>query len=188
MNSSSLDAHGARSTSPSGLPTLVIPPPISEARIAALVNAGVPRDIAEVDLEMVKLKLRHAEEGEGWAVEQAEAGELAYKRFLHLNRVHGSQSIVPTGAIDTVWHYHILDTRRYHADTTRIFGGYFHHFPYFGLRGEQDAVRLERAFRETERLWRDAFGEDLVAPEATGCWHDCSGRCWHACSSDDATS
>jgi hypothetical protein len=159
---------------------LELPPPITRARIDELVAAGVPHDIAATDLEMVKLKLQHPDEGMGWTKEQCELGELAYKRFLHLNRVAGRRSIVPTKEIDIFWHFHILDTRRYHQDSERLFGRYFHHFPYFGMRGGDDAAALERAFRATEQLWREAFGTEL-APSATDCWHDCDGRCWHAC-------
>jgi hypothetical protein len=83
-----------------------------------------------------------------------------------------------------MWHYHILDTRAYHGDCQRVFGGYFHHFPYFGLRGDDDARRLQAAFAKTKALYEETFGEPLARNREADCWHDCQDRCWHACSDD----
>lgn len=146
---------------------LELPQPITAARIDELVSAGVAPDIARTDLEMVKLKLQHPEEGANWTKEQRELAELGYKRFLHLNRLAGKRSIVPTKEIDIFWHFHILDTRRYHKDSEKLFGRYFHHFPYFGMRGADDAAALERAFRVTEDLWRETLERSWRRPRRT---------------------
>jgi hypothetical protein len=164
------------------------PDPITPVRVAQLCAYGIEPDIAAVDLEMVKLKLREPEEGVAWTSEQCESAEVEYKRFLHLNRVHRDSAVVPNKIMDTMWHFHILDTRRYVTDTARLFGGYFHHYPYFGMRGEEDAQNLARAFQQTQERYATAFGEDMSRADANSCWHDCSGRCWHACSNIDAVS
>jgi hypothetical protein len=163
---------------------LIFPEPISVARVSYLINTkGILPEIAHLDLEMVKMKLQDATEGKGWTAEQCDLAEVEYKRFLHLSKVFGKGN-VPTDTIDTMWHYHILDTRAYHKDCDAVFGGYFHHYPYFGMRGEQDAKDLENAFYATAERYQATFGEAMLQNEQKGCWHDCSGRCWHACSDD----
>ena len=94
--------------------------------------------------------MRKADEVERW-----------YRRFLFLNFKHRDRSIVPTKTIDQFWHQHILDTQKYAADCEKIFGFFLHHFPYFGVRGEDDAVQLRDAFLETRQIFRSEFGEEL---------------------------
>ena len=167
--------------------SLVVPDPIGVERIEYLVSKGIDSDIAEIDLEMVKMKMTDPDEGAGWTVEQCEDAEVEYKRFLALGRKfpYPMYSVVPNKIMDMMWHYHILDTRAYCRDCDRVFGGYFHHFPYFGMRGEEDASNLREAFEKTNRLYETAFGERMDRTEMQSCWHDCEGRCWHACAEAD---
>ena len=123
--------------------------------------------IDELDLSMIKLKLTHPEEGVGWNAEQADEAEVWYKQFLKLHVLHPGKSIVPTGMIDTMWHQHILDTRKYAADCQQIFGKFMHHYPYFGLNGEDDARDLENAFEETREIFIAEFG--VCPTQATAC-------------------
>lgn len=164
-----------------------MPSPISAERAAFLVGKGIDSDIAEIDMEMIKMKLGEPEEGAGWNAEQCEDAEIEYKRYLMLCRKfpHPQYAIVPNKIMDTMWHYHILDTRAYCRDSEKLFGGYFHHFPYFGMRGEEDAKQLKSSFETTKSLYQDTFGESMVREDSSDCWHDCQGRCWHACSNDD---
>lgn len=165
---------------------LVKPTTISAERISYLINEkGISPEIAEIDLEMTKMKMCLADEGEGWTKEQCEDAEVKYKRFLHLNKKFFKTAIVPTDVIDTMWHYHILDTRAYHRDSEKVFGGYFHHFPYFGLRGDEDKQNLISSFEKTKVIYEEEFKEKLLRTEHTDCWHDCESRCWHACSNED---
>lgn len=166
---------------------LVKPEPISMERVSFLVNEkGISPEIAAIDLEMIKMKMSLPGEGEGWTKEQCDDAEVEYKRFLHLNKKFLKSAIVPTDVIDTMWHYHILDTRAYHKDSEIVFGGYFHHFPYFGLRGDVDKQNLISSFEGTKGLYENEFNEKMLRSEHTGCWHDCEGRCWNACSSEDS--
>ena len=48
---------------------------------------------------------------------------------------------------------------KYAEDCRMIFGRFLHHFPYFGMRGEQDAKDLRQAFSETRALFEKEFGE-----------------------------
>lgn len=159
------------------------PSPISAKRVAFLIGKGINSDIANTDLEMVKMKLGEPKEGIDWNKEQCEDAEIEYKRYLHLCRKfpHPHYSIVPNKVIDTMWHYHILDTRAYCEDCENLFGGYFHHYPYFGLRGEEDAEQLKASFEKTKLLYAETFGEPMVRADGTDCWHDCEDRCHNAC-------
>ncbi|MGV0005096.1 MAG: glycine-rich domain-containing protein [Candidatus Porifericomitaceae bacterium WSBS_2022_MAG_OTU9] len=161
---------------------LLYPDAISSERVGCLLSKGIMLDIAKVDLEMVKMKLGDSDEGMGWEEEMCDKSEVEYKRFLHLSKVHG-RGIVPTKVIDTVWHYHILDTHAYCTFSEEVFGGYFHHYPYFGMRGEQDAKDLELSFYKTKDLYEKAFGEPMGNSGETDCWHDCEGRCHNECKS-----
>jgi hypothetical protein len=163
--------------------TLIFPEKLHIERISYLIHQkGIAPTIAEIDLEMVKMKLREPEEGEGWTAEQCDSAEIEYKRYLHLCKKYG-KGIVPNKIMDTVWHYHILDTPAYQADCQQIFGYFLHHYPYFGLRGEEDAQNLQISFEQTKIHYEEAFGEAIDRAEHTGCWHNCQNTCWHACSS-----
>ena len=80
---------------------------------------------------------------------------------------------MPSKDIDIFWHTHILDTQKYMADCETLFGKYFHHFPYFGMRGEKDRINLEEAFSETDELYLQHYGE---SPLSTGI-ADCGSLC-----------
>jgi hypothetical protein len=164
--------------------TILQPDKISESRINFLIQKGIDCDIAAVNLEMIKFKIQNNDDGLVWTKEQCEDGEIEYKRYLTLCRhfPYPKYSIVPNKIMDTMWHYHILDTRAYVKDSQELFGGYFHHFPYFGLRGEEDAKNLETTFGKTKDLYETFFGELMIRLNGSDCWHDCEDRCWHACS------
>jgi hypothetical protein len=52
-----------------------------------------------------------------------------------------------------------LDTQKYAEECSTVFGEFLHHFPYFGLRGEEDQRALRTAYESTLELMRDEFGE-----------------------------
>ncbi len=164
--------------------TLLQREPITQQRIKYLMNKGIDEDIASINLEMVKMKLSEPSEGINWTNEQADDAEIEYKRYLHLTRYfpYPENAIVPNKIMDTMWHYHILDTKAYFTDCENTFGKYLHHFPYFGLRGDEDAKNLELAFEQTKKYYLATFGEELARLDGADCWHDCQNTCWHACS------
>lgn len=127
--------------------------------------------IEALDLDPIKIKLMGTTEGESWSREKAEAVDVQYRRFLKLNLDHrsGDAPIVPTRDVDTFWHYHILDTMKYAEDCEAVFGRFLHHFPYFGLRGEEDARNLVEAFSATALRYRQTFGEDLPDSDSADC-------------------
>ncbi len=163
--------------------TLMYPEPISLERISFLINMkSIDPAVAEINLEMIKMKMQEVEEGEGWTPEQCDSAEIEYKRYLHLCKVFG-KGIVPNKIMDKVWHYHILDTRAYAQDCENVFGHILHHFPYFGMGGEQDAINLKNSFVKTKEKYLATFGEEIARDsQEMKCWHDCQNRCHNACS------
>jgi hypothetical protein len=133
--------------------------------------------IQALDLDPIKLKLMDPEEGQGWSREYVERMALAYKRFLTLLVKFPEETIAPTKDVDKFWHGHILDTQKYAEDCENVFGYFLHHFPYFGMRGEQDAADLEAASARMHELHEREFGEGIAM-----------GAAWCAAAAPDAKS
>ena len=126
--------------------------------------------IQTLDLDPIKVKLMHSESGEGWSRKYADRMELGYRRFLTLMAKYPDATIAPTMDIDEFWHYHILDTLKYAEDCQNVFGHFLHHFPYLGMRGEDDTAVHDAAGETMQKLYEEEFGEplsDLTAPNAT---------------------
>lgn len=142
--------------------------------------------IDSIDFRMIKMKLMDEEEGQGWDSQYTDYVEKRYKRYLAMIFINGSGSVVPTQDIDLFWHQHILDTRAYQKDCQKIFNEFLHHFPYFGMRSEQDAQDLLDAFEETKRFHYEVFGEDYCVEyndnNSSSKCHKCSSKC-HKCNS-----
>ncbi|WP_124538228.1 glycine-rich domain-containing protein [Piscinibacter terrae] len=122
--------------------------------------------IQAMDLSMIKFKATRKEDGYGWSDEYADAMELAYKRYLTLHAKYPEMTLAPEQDIDRFWHMHILDTRKYAADCDATFGRFLHHFPYLGLRGEEDAKALDNAFDKMQELYLKEFGEEMPKASA----------------------
>jgi hypothetical protein len=122
--------------------------------------------ILALDLDPIKVKLMHVPSGEGWSLEKTNAVEREYRRFLMLMKLYPDEATAPLEDVDTFWHYHILDTMKYAADCEEIFGFFLHHFPYVGMRGEEDLADLERAGDRMQELYEATFGESYVAAAA----------------------
>jgi hypothetical protein len=126
-----------------------------------------------LDLSNVKMKLADKEEGPGLDGPTIELMEAEYRKFLALQLLHPEAVIVPCGIVDEMWHRHILDTAAYREDCQAIFGQFLDHFPYFGMRGEEDAQDLNDAYADTLWRYRDAFGdppaETWISSDASKC-------------------
>jgi hypothetical protein len=115
--------------------------------------------VMQLDLEPIKMKLMHVASGEGWSLEKANAVEKEYRRFLCLMKMYPEEDTAPLVDVDTFWHYHILDTMKYAADCEQAFGYFLHHYPYVGMRGEDDEqFRLDSGDRMRD-LYEATFGE-----------------------------
>jgi hypothetical protein len=99
--------------------------------------------------------------------------EGEYRKFLALHLAYPEMDVVPCEIVDEMWHAHILDTAAYRDDCQAIFGRFLDHFPYFGMRGEDDAEALNDAYVETLDRYRDAFGEPpagtWISDDAASC-------------------
>ena len=122
--------------------------------------------IRGLDLDPIKTKLMDPEEGQGWSRQYVDRMELAYRRFLTLLVKFPDETIAPSKDIDKFWHGHILDTMKYAEDCERVFGYFLHHFPYFGMRGEQDAADLRAAAERMHEIYQREFGESMPTDSA----------------------
>lgn len=141
--------------------------------------------VDELDLEPIAVKLMDPEDGKGWSLEKALAMVGEYRKFLFLvgaaMQAEDSDPVVPWGGVDEVWHVHILDTEKYQHDCEQLFGRFLHHFPYYGMRGEDDRKNLVDSARQTLEKVLMHFGEfvDDMVPQnrmpltCTGKW--CGG-------------
>ncbi len=102
----------------------------------------------------------------GWSAERAEKAEQDYKKYLVLTKICEGFQPVPNGDIDRFWHEHILDTRRYKDDCEAFFGYFLHHYPYFGMRGEEDNENWMQSAEYSNFLWKQAFAEELYSLDA----------------------
>ncbi|MGE0973347.1 glycine-rich domain-containing protein (plasmid) [Klebsiella sp. WOUb02] len=122
--------------------------------------------IDKLDFTELKNKLSKSDEliFRVWSEKELQMTEQYYKNFLYLNKKYNDvvKVIVPSLAIDEFWHHHILDTRSYIRDCNNIFGYYFHHYPYFGMRGETDYHNLRTAFDVTQQIYEVEFGEKII--------------------------
>lgn len=111
--------------------------------------------IASINLEPIKFNLVR---NEGWSLTLADTVEPLYRGFLLMKFLHPDQIFVVTRAIDVMWHNHVLDTEKYAEDCMNVFGRSLPHYPYLGLRGEEDRQRRDRLFDESQKLFQDEFG------------------------------
>ncbi|MBF0239891.1 MAG: hypothetical protein HQM12_19500 [SAR324 cluster bacterium] len=130
--------------------------------------------LSKWDFSLTKRKLM--ESGEAWSPERADAAEENYKRFLAVMKVTGSQ-LVPNKDIDRFWHEHMLDTRRYVNDSFDLFGAFLHHYPYFGMRGDQDKESWVEASNKSNQVWESYFGIPLYNLALQDSPQKCPGAC-----------
>ena len=142
--------------------------------------------IAALDLDPIKVKLMHKESGEGWSLEHANAMEFEYRRFLYLMKKFPQEQTAPLFDVDIFWHYHILDTMKYAADCEQVFGYFLHHFPYIGLRGEDDEAAHHRIGVRMQELYEETFGEAYLHDAAEGSTAACGAAVTTAWSSATA--
>lgn len=136
--------------------------------------------VSSIDLSPVAFNLTKREEGPKWSLSKTRTVEKWYRRFLFLIGTYRDVAIVPTSDIDEFWHTHILDTRKYMADCDVLFGGYLHHFPYFGLRGTDDEEALRDSYCRTLALFEFHFNDtpqasNSLTPSVCGSCSSCRG-------------
>lgn len=83
-----------------------------------------------------------------------------YRKWLALHICYPNVSLTPNELLDEYWHTHILDTRAYSSDCEKLFGFYLHHYPYFGLEGDEEL--RDSGFDLTKALFKKHFGQELI--------------------------
>jgi len=143
-------------------------PPTEEIQAEARksVNFSVSA-VKTLDLGRLKHKMTESSEAE-ISEQEWDKAEVEYRRFLTLKQIYPGVSLVPSKQVDQVWHAHILDTRAYREDCSKLFGRFIDHYPYFGIYGEEDCQALQNAFEVTVSLYEGHFGtypkrDDAVA-------------------------
>lgn len=130
-----------------------------------------------LDLSMIRMKLADPEEGKGYSEQELDLREGEYRKFLALHMAFPEMTVVPCQMVDEFWHQHILDTMAYRVDCEAIFGRFLEHFPYFGLRGPQDAQDLSDAYERTLVAYRKDFGEPPDGTWVSGDARTCRTKC-----------
>ncbi|MDR3016945.1 MAG: glycine-rich domain-containing protein-like [Delftia acidovorans] len=122
--------------------------------------------IESMDFSMLFLKLTQPDPNIAilWSNDALEMAIRYYKNFLWINRKYyqSYDHIPPSSEIDEIWHHHILDTEKYFKDCYNIFGHYFHHYPYFGMRGPEDNKKMHDSFKITQDLHFKEFGSYIM--------------------------
>lgn len=135
-------------------------------------------NVDRLDLEPIVYKLMHPHPGEaGLSLAEADRDVALYRCFLKLCAWYPGEPVVPSRAIDAVWHAHILDTAKYLADCETAFGRFMDHFPYLGLRGEDDFRAWNAAYARTRELFMKHFSVDLPEGSAAQTCHNGGSSC-----------
>jgi hypothetical protein len=138
-------------------------------------TAGIPAHILAIDLGPIMAK---AMIEDGMTLEEVTLGARELRRFYTLHHLYPTEELSPTKLIDKIWHFHMQDTIYYPVDCNDMFGEFLHHFPYLGLRGEEDAILLNKTFDRTKELYRLTFGEDMPLQfGGTICGGGCAAKC-----------
>lgn len=104
-----------------------------------------------------QLVVRHPSMGEQQAALIAEG----LRRFCRIHlQVPKRNLVMPSRAVDTLWHAFILDTHAYHVFCRHAFGRYFHHIPEGAVPlSATDNMRAARW-----RTWVHACRQDDIQP------------------------
>lgn len=117
--------------------------------------------IEALDLEPIATRLMHHEHGLGWSREHVTLAIARYKMFLHLMYLYPNRVIIPTREIDLVWHFHILDTRKYASDCDYIFGYFLHHYPCSESGAKDEEFARRKRLNDTFMLFSKHFGVNV---------------------------
>ena len=112
------------------------------------------------DFSLMRIKMQEPNHA-GWDIERIDAAIEDYRRYMAVTKALDGYQLIPNGEIDRIWHEHILDTRQYATDCMELFGGFLHHYPYFGMRSDSDASNWQSASSLSQDFWMRVFGESL---------------------------
>ena len=152
---------------------------IKQSSLESMFNAKEFTDAMNLtskwDFSLTKQKLLEPEYA-NWTNERIEEAEKNYKRYLSVTKALNGYQLVPNGDVDRFWHEHILDTRRYAEDCSKLFGGFLHHYPFFGMRDDADNSTWIETSTKSTNFWNNLFGEHLYHIGSTEV-QKCPQRC-----------
>lgn len=114
------------------------------------------------DIDFTQIIAKLAKE-KGWSKRSAELASQQYRNYLYLQKKYGHHfKLIPSKDIDTFWHLHILDTKKYHQDCQAIFGQYLHHKPFYeGI--EVKLTDKQNPFSITQELYYQEYNEYIYS-------------------------
>lgn len=107
--------------------------------------------ISQIDLNRIHENLRRKER---WSDQKIKQNTSEYRKFLYLLGKHGGILVPWTDDMDTVWHYHMLDSKLYRKHCEELFGRYIDHDPL--LSNSESEHR--QSFERTKQLYIQEFG------------------------------
>lgn len=113
--------------------------------------------VSNIDLNKINAKLQSHY---GKSSDDVEIMADLYRKWLVLHMCYPNAELTPNELLDEYWHAHILDTKAYTSDCKKLFGYYLHHYPYFGLEGDEQA--RDAGFDLTNALFKKHFGSELI--------------------------
>jgi len=130
--------------------------------------------VKEWDFSLAIKKLQEPSYG-SWSESRALQAVEDYKRYLSITKTLNGYQLVPNGDLDEVWHLHLLDTRRYVDDCYSLFGGFLHHYPYYGMIDQENKQDWLDNQEFSSDLWNKLFSETLYSEssEAMKCPQAC---------------
>lgn len=147
----------------------------------------IPPQIEAIDLTVIKNKMLHPSVNSDWTEDEFDKAAVEYKKFLTIHYLHPNANLVPTGAIDEIWHNHVMDTRKYAKDCENAFGHFLHHCPSFGLNGKEDEEKLEDFYNKTAALYSEYFEGDYQTSSRGAKCRICGGTKCRIASPYDST-
>jgi hypothetical protein len=118
--------------------------------------------VSAIDWEPLFRKLTHTRGSARWSEEYTMDRLTAYRRFLYLKKSFPDLPLGPSKSVDVVWHTHILQTKRYFDDSTKLLGFVLHHYDLFGIDETSDETDLRRSRDLVEKLEFESFGDVLI--------------------------
>lgn len=114
-------------------------------------------NVPAFDLSYVVEQLSHKFEYKSWSPERFVAAEAEYRRFLTLCKMFPNERLIPGRDVDSIWHRHMLNSRRYMQDCEQYFGYYLHHQPHSRIIEDTRDPNVD--WLNTLRLYEETFGE-----------------------------
>lgn len=134
--------------------------------------------IDKIQFDLIRWKMADSDHC-SLSIDEIDLAIEEYKRFLSLKVENPSAKLSPTKLMDEVWHFHILDTKKYRQDCMSLFGEFMDHFPSYGpFESAERTTTLLQSFERMSSLYRDRFGQCPIV-ERGSCSNSCGNSSCH---------